>query len=164
MKIMIAQTEKGQKKLLGELREKLSESCPEAVVEIVWDDARRQASYEDIRRADPDLFINFDLAGFEQTTLTGGVVYNLLNAKQIQILLGHNLENEKYLEKQLSISMFFYCADHDYYEYLLKTYPDIPYLKEISQNAGMADVMCRIVMEIAQMCNLKHATSGGIVE
>lgn len=82
MKIMIAQTEKGQEKLLGELREKLSESCPEAVVEIVRDDARRQASYEDIRRADPDLFINFDLAGFEQTTLTGGVVYNLLNAKQ----------------------------------------------------------------------------------
>ena len=77
---------------------------------------------------------------------------------------GGSIGYEKYLEKQLSISMFFYCADHDYYEYLLKTYPDIPYLKEISQNAGMADVMCRIVMEIAQMCNIKHATSGGIAE
>lgn len=154
MKIVIAQNEKGKEKLLEELKEKLLRSCPAAVVEILWDEGKGELPYEEIRKADPELFINFDLAGFEQTTLTGGVVYNLLNAKQIHILLKDNLANEKYLQKQLSISMFFYCIGHRYLEHLSRSYPDIPFLKEIGEDGG-ADAICQAAMEVMEICHIR---------
>lgn len=79
----------------------------------------------------PELLITTDLPGFELCTLTDNISYNLLDCKQIHLLIHENLPNEKYLGKQLSIAMFFYCAGNPYYKYLCKMYPDIPYLKEL---------------------------------
>lgn len=86
-----------------------------------------------IRTQNPDILINFNLSGFELCTLTDNVSYNLLNCKQIHILLDRNLKNEKYLSKPLSIAMFFYCWGEKYYDYLIHAYPDLPYLRNIQE-------------------------------
>lgn len=85
----------------------------------------------EIKALHPEMLIAIDLLGFEQCTLTDNIAYNLLDCKQLHLLLHHNLSNEQYLAKQLSIAMFFYCAGNDYYEYLNKQYPEIPYLKAL---------------------------------
>lgn len=85
----------------------------------------------DLKQNPTDLIITFNLAGFDIATLTDGLSYNLIDSKFIHFLLRENLPNEKYLAKQLSISMFFYCVGSEYRDYLLKTYPEIPWLKEL---------------------------------
>ena len=55
------------------------------------------------------LIITFDLVGFEQTTLMDGILYNLVSSKFLNFMLRKNLANEKFLSRQFSISMFFYC-------------------------------------------------------
>ncbi|MCM1302714.1 MAG: hypothetical protein NC305_06905 [Lachnospiraceae bacterium] len=85
----------------------------------------------EIKALRPDLLITADLSGFEQCTLTDNVSYNLLDCKQLHLLLHEKLPNEQYLKKQQSIAMFFYCAGNAYYEYLHKYYPHLPYLKQI---------------------------------
>ncbi len=84
-----------------------------------------------LREVPADIIITFDLEGFEQSTLTDGISYNLLNSKFVNLLLHENLPNEKYLKKQLSISMFFYCVGDGYYQHLLNSYPELPYLKPL---------------------------------
>lgn len=120
--------------------------------------------YRRIRKEEADLLLTFELVGFERTTLTNNVSYNLLPCKQIHIITKDNLPNEKYLEKQLSISMFFYCTDSKYYQYLLKKYPDIPYLKETKgwKNSGdeesvetNAKILSDIITEVMQICHMK---------
>ena len=116
-----------------------------------------------IKEINPDIMISFDLTGFEQCTLTGGIAYNLLNCKQIHILRNEQLPNEKYLAGQLSISMFFYCVSTVYYEYLSLRYPEIPYLREIEGwnevrevvgDANNAHVLANMIIEVAQKCCL----------
>lgn len=79
-----------------------------------------------------DILVTMDLCGFDQVTLADSIAYNLLNCKQLHLLLHRNLKNESCLAKQLSISMFFYCLGDAYYNYLKETYPDLPYLKKIT--------------------------------
>ena len=86
----------------------------------------------DLKQPPTDLIVTFNLAGFDISTLTDGLSYNLVDSKFIHFLLHENLPNEKYLSKQLSISMFFYCVGNEYCDYLWKTYPEIPWLKELT--------------------------------
>ena len=102
-----------------------------------------------------DLIITFDLVGFEQTTLMGGISYNLVNSKFVNFLLHENLQNEKYLSKQLSLSMFFYCADRKYVTYLREHYPDIPYLKSLQGSEETVEAAMRsAVEEVLAECHL----------
>lgn len=87
--------------------------------------------HELLLKGDYKYIIVHNLIGFEQTTLTGGIFYNILNSKIINILSESNLENEKYLFKQISISMFFIFLDQNYCEYISEKYPHIPYIKEV---------------------------------
>ena len=112
-----------------ELLQNISNGKSQGVTVEIWDSAKLPVTCAEIKKSDADLFINFNLAGFEQSTLTDGIAYNLLDCKQIHILLEDHLPQEKYLAKQISISMFFYCMDAEYYCYLQEKYPDIPYLK-----------------------------------
>mgnify|MGYP001031772367 CR=1 FL=1 len=163
MKVIIAQTLTGRdKKLIYLLKEKLEAVCKDTAVEI-WEGAGQGMALADLKRKEPDLFINFNLSGFEQETLTGGIAYNLSNCKQIHFLLSEKLPNEHFLEKQMSIAMFFYCVGTAYCQYLSSGYPEIPYLKEIEgwedtnaedvldKNAG---ILCNIVTETAKICRL----------
>lgn len=103
-----------------------------------------------------DLIITFDLAGFEQTTLMGGISYNLLNSKFVNFLLHENLQNEKCLSKQLSLSMFFYCAGSQYEKYLRENYPDIPYLRSLDEAASSMEVALKTAVdEVLVECHLR---------
>lgn len=175
MKILIVQTSSRQIQYTTNLLKKKLEKdhqnsfqdislnrSPNIAVEI-WDSTKPQITCADIKRSKADLFINFNLNGFEQSTLTDGIAYNLLDCKQLHILLKSRLPEERYLAKQLSISMFFYCVDPEYCEYLQDKYPDIPYLKTIEgwkkegeENSASknADILFSIVREIAKFCRM----------
>lgn len=159
MKILIAHSFLGIRKRTVELlKEKLQQRYRDADI-LMWS-AEKPAAREDIRKTEADLFVDFNLWGFEQGTLAGSIAYNLLDCKQIHILLDDTLPNEKQLEKQLSIAMFFYCADAQYCQYLSERYPEIPYLKEVNDwkrteaadgaeyNAGL---LCGIVEEVLRI-------------
>lgn len=111
-----------------------------------------------------EVIMTVDLYQFDKTTLTGNIFYNLLPCKQIHIITKDNLPNEKYLEKQLSIAMFFYCTEIQHYQYLLEKYPDIPYLKLVEgwkeQNdaesaESNAQILSDIVEEVMQICHME---------
>ena len=103
-----------------------------------------------------DLIITFDLAGFEQTTLMGGISSNLLNSKFVNFLMHENLQNEKCLSKQLSLSMFFYCAGSQYEKYLRENYPDIPYLRSLDEAASSMEVALKTAVdEVLVECHLR---------
>lgn len=114
-----------------------------------------------VKELSPDVLITVDLEGFEQSTLTDNISYNLLDCKQIHFILNRNLPNERYLKKPLSMAMFFYCTDDEYGKYLLEKYPDIPYLKamdieNIEQDSVTAnvDVLWKSVCEVMKICKL----------
>lgn len=151
MKILILQPPtEGLGTVIKQAKELMQKKASEVIVEVR--DSSKAMTCEDVRKSEADLFVNFDLAGFGQSTLTDGIAYNLLDCKQIHILLGQNLPNEKYLAKQLSISMFFYCEGPDYYQTLLSRYPDIPWLKEFPDLN--AEALCGMIQEIARICRL----------
>ena len=60
-----------------------------------------------IKKMNPELLLTVDLAGFDRVTLTDNIAYNLLDCKQVHVICGKTLQNEKALEKALSIAMFF---------------------------------------------------------
>ena len=99
-----------------------------------------------------------------QSTLTGGLAYNLLDCKQIHLLTRENLRDENCLSRQLSIAMFFYCAGAEYFRRLQAEYPDIPYLKQLNgwslENTptainGNADILYNVILEVAGICHIE---------
>ena len=118
----------------------------------------------EIKALHPDLLITADLTGFEQCTLTDNISYNLLDCKQLHLLLHEKLPNELYLARQLSIAMFFYCTGDSYYNELIHKYPNIPYLKKISgwrestepqAQQKNAQLLYAAVQEVLQECGLQ---------
>ena len=116
-----------------------------------------------IKAGAPDLLVTFNLEGFQNSTLTDCVSYNLLDCKQVHVILNDNLPNERFLQKQLSISMFFYCTVKRYYEQLKNAYHDIPYLKllegwqrgtEESAWKHNAALLAAAVEDVARVCGL----------
>lgn len=150
------------KKRIADLQSKLQNVMRGALVEVF----REEGIICDQKLKDVDLLITFNLAGFEQCTLADSISYNLFKCKQIHFILDRNLPNEKYLEKPLSMAMFFYCADDEYGKYLLEKYPDIPYLKmmnigNIEQDGVTAnvDVLWKSVCEVMKICKLNDGIS-----
>ncbi|MBO5162753.1 MAG: hypothetical protein J6B69_11250 [Lachnospiraceae bacterium] len=124
-------------------------------VQLVTCDFEKDYPHELLSKESFDLIITFDLAGFEQTTLMGGISYNLVNSKFVNFLLHENLQNEKYLSRQLSLSMFFYCADRKYETYLREHYPDIPYLKTLQGSEETVENAMRSAVEkVLTECHL----------
>lgn len=124
-------------------------------VQTVAYDSEKDYPHELLSKESFDLIITFDLAGFEQTTLMGGISYNLVNSKFVNFLLHENLKNEKCLSKQLSLSMFFYCAGEEYAAYLREHYPDIPYLKILQGSEETVEAAMRsAVGEVLAECHL----------
>lgn len=161
MKIIMTHAFSGMRKKTVELlKKKLQQQYKDADIVIV---EGKPSTREDIKKAEADLFVDFNLLGFEQGTLAGSIAYNLLACKQIHILLDDMLPNEKQLEKQLSIAMFFYCVDTQYCRYLSERYPELPYLKkaegwEQAETADAAEhnagLLCDIVEEVLRVCHM----------
>ena len=125
-------------------------------VQFVICDSEKNYPHELLSKESFDLIITFELVGFEQTTLMGGISYNLVNSKFVNFLLHENLKNEKYLSKQLSLSMFFYCAGEEYAAYLREHYPDIPYLKILQGSEETVEAAMRLaVEEVLAECHLQ---------
>lgn len=131
---------------------------------LTWPSPKQGDLISEIKSRCPDLLITTDLAGFEQCTLAANISYNLLDCKQIHLLLHENLPNEPYLKGQLSIAMFFYCVGGVYCDYLTHKYPHLPWLKKLSDwqdgidqqaqesNKEALDVVFR---EVLQKCGLQ---------
>lgn len=157
MKLLFVQPSSKQiQKIVSLVKEKL-----ENITVEVWEATKRPVTCAEIRNAKADLLVNFNLSGFEQRTLTDGISYNLLDCKQIHILLKAGLPNEKYLAKQLSISMFFYCASFDYCSYLRDRYADIPYLRVIEgwkeeedRAEENAEILYGVIREVVKNCRM----------
>lgn len=69
---------------------------------------KREEMIDSLRAKEIDLLVSYNLAGFEQSTLTDGLAYNLVDCRQLHILEKKNLPNSKLLEKEKSINMFFF--------------------------------------------------------
>lgn len=155
MKILLLTSETENKELLHELSKILSAN-PRNVIE---QHMLTSGSLPRIQSLEADLVITINLSGFEFTTLTGGISYNLWNAKFVHFLLKRSLKNEIILQKPLSISMFFYCAGKEYKEYLLKKYPEIPYLEELSEWEDNADEEA-VLRNAGRMAYAVYKTAG----
>lgn len=136
------------RKTINGTKEKLESKYSEVSVKLL--DKLPQGS----RLEAEDLLVTFNLSGFEQQTLTGGISYNLLNCKQIHILLDKGLSYEEKLVLPLSISMFFFCRGQDYYEYLQNTYPEIPFLQKMDEWDNEGNALADIIENVAKLCHL----------
>ena len=123
--VIVAQKGSVKEELMQEVERKL-----EGRVAFEWIPLVRDLIGE-IKKKAPDILLTVDLSGFEHATLTDNIAYNLLDCKQIHLLLNENLPNKRYLEKPLSIAMFFGCVGAEYHKNLKRTYPHIPWLKEM---------------------------------
>ncbi|MBE5884327.1 MAG: hypothetical protein E7291_07950 [Lachnospiraceae bacterium] len=144
-------------------RERAEQGIGCEVVYLLREKGNRKNFIEDIKRLAPDILLTTNLLGFEQCTLTDNLAYNLLNCKQIHLLLAKNLQNEEYLQKQLSIAMFFYCTEDGHAEYLESAYPHLPYIKQIAgwepamkehNMETVAQVWCTVLREVMEKCHL----------
>lgn len=164
MKVVIVAKEQSIFEKYSELFKEEIEQSLECQVTYLFQNGRgRGKMIGAIQNASPDILLTVDLEGFEQCTLTDNISYNLLNCKQIHLLLHEGLENEKYLSRQLSIAMFFFCAGDAYFSYLESTYSQLPYLKEIAgwkpamdKDSAKADAkaLCSVLKEVRKECRL----------
>ena len=168
MKIAIAVEEQSAFGASWELLEtRLRESIKGETKLLFMKQNVRKPFINELKGFAPDVLVTTDLAGFEQCTLTDNISYNLLSCKQIHLLLHENLPYEKYLEKQLSIAMFFYCVGDAYYDALKNKYPNLPYLKKIQgwqigeDEHAMeknAEILSAILQEVSVECGMACTT------
>ena len=105
-----------------------------------------------IKEINPEILLTINLAGFDRTTLTDNIAYNLLDCKQLHVICDENLRNEKELEKLLSIAMFFACSKKEMREVLKIKYPHIPWITDM-EGWSCSEGLCaeKNVAEIARV-------------
>lgn len=148
---------------MKEFQKRLAQEGHAEVSCLQYSAGERRDIIGEIKALHPDLLITTDLAGFEQCTLTDNISYNLLDCKQLHLLLHENLPNEPYLKGQLSIAMFFYCAGDACYDYLTQKYPHLPWLKKLPDwqegadrqaQERNAEALGAVFREVLQECGL----------
>lgn len=82
----------------------------------------------------PDLLITEDLIRFDEATLTDGIAYNLIDCRQIHLIMNENISNISFMLKQLSLNMHFFCKNKMLCDRMFKMNQDIPFIEEIPQN------------------------------
>ena len=149
---------------LAEFQRILCRNQNHGLIVVQYDSRKERDVCGKVKKEAPDLLITTNLWGFEQCTLTDNLALNLLNCKQIHLLLHKNNVNEIRLKNQLSISMFFYCLEADY-DYFSQNHFNLPYLKTMdgwlvgdSLNAKKtnAEILYSIVCEVLKECGISH--------
>ncbi len=56
----------------------------------------------------PDLLVSYNLAGFELSTLTDSLLYNLIDCRQFHIINRKDLPNQQFLHILRSINLFIF--------------------------------------------------------
>lgn len=117
----------------------------------------------EIKRKRPDFILCINMAGFESVTFTDNIAYNLLGCKQIHLLFGKNIKNEKLLNNDLSIAMFFVTTDVEYMKSLREKYTTLPWITALNGWNGSYDIesitrnkeiMQECIKKILQECKL----------
>lgn len=117
-----------------------------------------------IKEKNPELLLTVNLAGFDRVTLTDNIAYNLLNCKQVHVISGGILQNEKTLEKALSIAMFFCCSEREQCEELKERYPHIPWMacmeewspaEEFCSDKNVAEI-AKVLETVIKECRLGY--------
>lgn len=138
-------------------QERLSQENNSTIFSVQYTPQERRDLIGEIKAYQPDILITADLAGFDQCTLTDNISYNLLDCKQLHLLLHEKLPNESCLTGQLSIAMFFYCAGDAYYKDLKAKYPHLPWLKSLSEwqvGGYHTESLYKAFQEVLQECKL----------
>ncbi len=115
----------------GELKDRIEEldrEFPEAELHVFQRTEKKENILADVKALKPDLLITEDLEGFEMTTLTDSVAYNLVHCRQIHLISRKGLPEMEFLEKQLSLVMHFYVWDPELEEEVRRRNADVPYL------------------------------------
>ena len=66
----------------------------------------RNTLINQIKKIEPDILVTYNMAGFEFSTLTDGIAYNLIDCRQIHFLINDSIPNLHMLKKNLSLNMF----------------------------------------------------------
>jgi len=66
----------------------------------------RNTLINQIKTIEPDILVTYNMAGFEFSTLTDGIAYNLIDCRQIHFLINDSIPNLHMLENNLSLNMF----------------------------------------------------------
>ncbi len=140
---------------LQQFRDELSQESAHEIVCLQYAPGEPRDLIGEIRAFHPELLITIDLAGFEQCTLTDNISYNLLDCKQLHLLLHENLPNEPYLSGQLSIAMFFYCAGDSYCDKLMAKYPHLPWLGRFPGGKPGEFPFNEVFLEVLRECGLQ---------
>ncbi len=115
----------------GELKDRMEEldrGFPDAELHVFQRSDQRENILAEIKALKPDLLVTEDLEGFEMTTLTDSVAYNLIHCRQIHLICRKGLPEMEFLEKQLSLVMHFYVRDPELEEEVRRRNGDVPYL------------------------------------
>lgn len=165
MKIVFLQEQSDySSSFLTEFQRILCRNQNHSLIVVQYDSRKERDVCGKVKKEAPDLLITTNLWGFEQCTLTDNLAFNLLDCKQIHLLLHQNNVNESCLKNQLSISMFFYCLEADY-DYFLQNYSNLPYIKAmdgwlVGDNLDVkktnAEILYGIVCEVQRVCEISH--------
>lgn len=105
---------------------------------IFRDKTLKQDLNEKIRNLGTDILITENLEGFELSTLTDSVLYNLMNCRQFHFIFNSDLDNERFLNMPMSLRMTFVFKDKEMRERFCKLFPDLPDTDVWSENSLIA--------------------------
>ena len=94
-------------------------------------EGRRPFLSTDIKNEKPDILLTYDLAGFELTTLTDGLSYNLIDCRQLHVIKNEIPVNKNMLNKIMSINMFFFTNNEELRDRYMAEYATIPYIETL---------------------------------
>ncbi len=112
--------------------------------------------FREVQAAQPDLLITEDLEGFEMSTLTDAVTYNLLHCRQLHLLLRDPASLPAYadgrrpadlLSRQLSLVMFFYVRGAAVLKRLKEQAPDLSYA-DLLPEGDVPDLLPELVRQV----------------
>lgn len=118
--------------------DELDRGFPEAELHLFERTAAKEHIMGALKELSPDLLITEDLEGFEMTTLTDSLAYNLIHCRQIHLITRHDLPEMQYLAKQLSLVMHFYVTDPLLKEEVLERNGDVPFLETVTNPLAKA--------------------------
>ena len=93
-----------------EFKNRLASIKSNCDVQVLFADTshdKRTTVITQIKEAGPDILVTYNLAGYEFSTLTDGIAYNLIDCRQIHFICKERISENIYLNRNLSINMFF---------------------------------------------------------
>ncbi len=140
---------------LDQAQNRIKEVFPEEELTFLFRSGEEHI-FREIQAAQPDLLITEDLEGFEMSTLTDAVTYNLLHCRQLHLLLRDPASLPAYadgrrpadlLSRQLSLVMFFYVRGAEVLQRLKEQAPDLPYA-DLLPEGDVPDLLPELVRQV----------------